>query len=373
MPVWNSSTERVRVPEDDRNQVFEDVGIKEALEAATSMIGYGQDLPDDEAIGVACGWWPSFGLPSGAYVKLNGDGTGVIITGAQENGAGSVMGLPILAAEVLGMKPEDFSITYQDTGAAPWDMGSSGSQTTFNNGRAVMAAAQEIKEQLLDLAAKELEANVNDLELVDGAVRVKGSPDATVTIASLAGTGEQLIGKGAGVVPDAPPGDISKCVGMTGMESWLAPQLFTHAARVKVDRDTGAVRVVDFVAAHDSGVIVNRMGADGQVYGGVMMGIGMALTEATWFDEDGRQRNPGLLDYKLQTASDAPRIQIAWVEIDTPDAGPKGSKGVGEPPSVPTPGAIGNAIAKVLGRHVDLLPMTPERVWLAANAPEEDR
>ena len=132
-----------------------------------------------------------------------------------------------------------------------------------------------------------------------------------------------------------------------------------------------ATDVASAVAAHDSGVIVNRTGADGQVYGGVMMGIGMALTEATWFDADGRQRNPGLLDYKLQTASDAPRIQIAWVEIDTPDAGPKGSKGVGEPPSVPTPGAIGNAIAKVLGRHVDQLPMTAERVWLAANAAEE--
>jgi xanthine dehydrogenase molybdenum-binding subunit len=93
------------------------------------------------------------------------------------------------------------------------------------------------------------------------------------------------------------------------------------------------------------------------------MGIGQALTEATWFDDEGRQRNPGLLDYKLQTASDAPAIDIRWIEIDTPNAGPKGSKGVGEPPSVPTSGAVGNAIAKVIGRHVDRLPMTAERVW----------
>jgi len=283
------------------------------------------------------------------------------------------MGLPILAAEVLGMRPEDFSITYQDTAAGPWDMGSSGSQTTFNNGRAVMAAAQEVREQLLAMTARELEANVNDLELVDGAVRVKGEPDAFVTIAALAGRGDMILGKGSGPVPESPSADISKCVGMTGMESWLAPQLFTHAARVKVDRSTGAVRVLDFAAVHDSGVIVNRMGADGQVYGGVLMGIGMALTEATWFDDEGRQRNPGLLDYKLQTASDAPRIQIAWIEIDTPNAGPKGSKGVGEPPSVATPGAVGNAIARVLGRHVDQLPMTPERVWLTANTVEEDQ
>jgi CO/xanthine dehydrogenase Mo-binding subunit len=358
-------------------QVFEPIGAKESLEAALRLIGYDDyvagRLPDDEAVGIACGWWPSFGVPSGAYVKLNGDGTAQIITGAQENGSGSVMGLPVLAAEVLGMRPEDFSITYQDTSAAPWDMGSSGSQTTFNNGRAVMEAAREVRSQLLEMAARELEANVNDLELVDGAVRVKGSPDAVVTIAALAGSGDVLIGKGTGPVPEAPAGDVSRCVGMTGMESFLAPQLFTHAARVKVDRQTGAVRVLDFAAVHDSGVIVNRMGADGQVYGGVMMGIGMALTEATWFDAEGRQRNPGLLDYKRQTASDGPRIQIEWIEIDTPNAGPKGSKGVGEPPSVATPGAIGNAISRVLGRHVDLLPMTAERVWQVATATEGDQ
>ena len=155
-------------------QIFEPIGMKETLEKAVELIGYGQELPEDEAIGVACGWWPSFGVPSGAYVKLNGDGTGTIITGAQESGTGAVMGLPLLAAEVLGMQPEDFSILYQDTDAGPWDMGSSGSQTTFNNGRAVIEAASEVREQLLDAAEKELEASRGDLELADGAVRVEG-------------------------------------------------------------------------------------------------------------------------------------------------------------------------------------------------------
>ena len=349
-------------------QVFERIGVKETLEAALEMIGYGQELPEDEAIGVACGWWPCFGVPSGAYVKLNGDGTGQIITGAMESGTGAVMGLPLLAAEVLGMKPEDFSILYQDTDAGPWDMGSSGSQTTFNNGRAVVEAATEVREKLLAMAADKLEASKDDLELADGTVRVKGTGNG-VTIVELAGSGEPILGKGSGDVPEGPPTDISSCVGTLGVDSFLAPQLITHAARVKVDRDTGVVRVLQFAAAHDSGVIVNKIGADGQVYGGVMMGIGQALTEATLVDEDGRQRNPGLLDYKLQTVSDAPQIDIRWIEIETPNAGPKGSKGVGEPPSVPTSGAVGNAIAKVIGRHVTQLPMTAERVWLAANTP----
>ena len=352
-------------------QVFEKIGAKETLEAALELIGYGQELPDDEAIGIACGWWPCFGVPSGAYVKLNGDGTGQIVTGAMESGTGAVMGLPLLAAEVLGMRPEDFSILYQDTDAGPWDMGSSGSQTTFNNGRAVVEAAKEVREKLLDLAADKLEADRGDLELADGMVRVKGSPGTGVTIVELAGSGEQILGKGSGDVPRGPATDTSACVGKLGVDSFLAPQLITHAARVKVDRDTGVVRVTHFAAAHDSGVIVNKIGADGQVYGGVLMGIGQALTEATLFDDDGRQRNPGLLDYKLQTVSDAPQIDIRWIEIETPNAGPKGSKGVGEPPSVPTSGAVANAIARVIGRHVNELPMTAERVWAAINRPAD--
>jgi CO/xanthine dehydrogenase Mo-binding subunit len=102
------------------------------------------------------------------------------------------------------------------------------------------------------------------------------------------------------------------------------------------------------------------------VTGGVVMGIGQALTEGTQLDEQGRQRNPHLLDYKLVTAADAPAVSIAWIETPSPNAGPKGSKGIGEPPSVPTAGAVANAIAKVVNARVRQLPMTPERVWAAA-------
>ena len=133
---------------------------------------------------------------------------------------------------------------------------------------------------------------------------------------------------------------------------------------MKVDRETGVVRVLSVAAAHDSGRILNRLGADGQVLGGVVMGIGLALSEGTMLDEQGRQRNPHLLDYKLMTCSDAPEIDIDWIQYDS--VGPRGSKGVGEPPQVPTAGAIANAISKVIGRQVRQLPMTPERVWAAA-------
>jgi CO/xanthine dehydrogenase Mo-binding subunit len=346
-------------------QVFGPIAMKETLERAVGMITPDGDLPADEAIGVACGWWPSFGNPSGAYLKLNGDGSGTIVTGAQENGSGAVMALPLLVADLLGMKPTDFSILYQDTDAAPFDAGSSGSQTTMNNGRAVVEAAGEVRDKLLDLAAEKLEVAREDLELADGQVRVVGSPSKAVEIAELAGSGEQLLGKGSGPVPENPSCHVEGCLGRLGLESFLEPQIFTHAARVKVDRETGVVRVLQVAAVHDSGVIVNRLGATGQVYGGVVMGIGQALLEASQLDADGRQRNPHLLDYKLVTAADAPRIDVAWIETPAQNGGPKGTRGVGEPPTVPTPGAIANAIARAVGGRVRELPMTPERVWAA--------
>jgi xanthine dehydrogenase molybdenum-binding subunit len=265
------------------------------------------------------------------------------------------------------MRPEDFSMLHQDTDAAPWDMGSCGSQTTFNSARAVIAAAVEVRDQLLDAAAEQLEASRDDLELVDGAARVKGSPEKSVTIVELAGSGT-FHGKGAGELPEAPAADPAEgCLGRLGLESFHAPQLIAHAVRVKVDRDTGVARVLQVAAAHDCGMILNRIGADGQVYGGVVMGIGQALSEGTQLDDEGRHRNAHLTDYKLVTAADAPQIDIAWIETNTPNAGPKGSKGVGEPPCVPTAGAVANAIAKVIGARVRELPMTPERVWEAGS------
>jgi CO/xanthine dehydrogenase Mo-binding subunit len=348
-------------------QVFNPIGAAETLERACELIGYGKELPPDEAIGVACGWWPSFTQSSGAFVKLEADGSGTIVTGAMECGTGAVMALPILVAEVLGMRPEDFSILAQDTAAGGFDGGASGSQTTFNNGKAVIEAAGQIREQLLDLGSEALEADRGDLVLAEGTVRVVGSPERNVAISELAATahgGKLLLGHGSSTPVDAPECDAAACVGRMGMESFLAPTFITHALRCRVDRETGVVRVLEAVAVHDCGVILNPIGAEGQVEGGVVMGIGEALLEGTVLSEEGRQLNAGLLDYKLQTCSDAPPITIEFVTApDLSGGGPKGSKGVGEPPCVPTSGAVGNAIAKVIGTHVLQLPMTPDRVW----------
>lgn len=352
-------------------QILEPHALPECLEEAARRSGYGRDLPEDEAIAVAIGWWPSFGSPSGAFVRLNADGSGTIVTGAQECGTGAVMALPRLAAETLGMRAEDFSIVYQDTEAGPWDMGASGSQTTFNNGRAVVAAAKDLREQLLALAEDRLEAAKVDLELAEGAVRVKGSPEKSVPIADLAAEAlgsEQLMGRGTGEPPQAPEVDGSACVGRLGMESWVAPTFFCHAVHLRLDQVTGVARVLGVTAIHDSGTIVNPIGAEGQIEGGVVMGIGQALSEGSKISDDGRILNAGLLEYKLQTAADAPPIEVAFVGVPAADGGPFGLKGIAEPPCVPTPGAIGNAIAMVAGTRVRQLPMTADRIWSATNA-----
>jgi len=349
-------------------QTYDRIGLTDCIRQATEAAGYGQDLPDGEAIGVAVGWWPSFPMPSGAHVKIDSDGAGQIITGAQECGTGAVMTLRNLAAEELGMQPEDFQIIYQDTGVAPYDMGATGSQTLFNNGRAVVAAAVQVADQLRKLAADRLEASAADIVLEGGVAHVAGSPDRNVTIpklAAIASHGELLIGHGSGRPPDTPEISGSTCVGDQGVAAWAAPQFSCHAVRVRLDPDTGVARVLRVDAAHDSGTIVNPLGALGQVEGGVMMGVGQALSEGTVYGPDGRQQNPALLEYKLQTTADVPEIHTRFVEIATDGAGPRGSKGIAEAPNVPTAGAVSNAIAKLAGTHVRHLPMTPERVWEA--------
>ncbi len=244
-------------------QVFDHVGVRDTLETAVAMIGYDDaDLPEDEAIGVATGWWPCMAAPSGAYIQMNGDGSATVLTGAQENGSGAVMAMPVFVGQELGIDPKDVSILYQDTDVAPWDMGSCGSQTTFNSGRAILAAAEEVREQLLAAAADQLEADRGDIELADGAARVKGSPDRSVAIADLVGEIGTVHGKGSGEVPEATPGDTGGCVGRLGNETFLAPQLITQAAHVKVDRETGVVRVLRVAAAHDSGRILNKAGRE---------------------------------------------------------------------------------------------------------------
>ena len=360
-------------------QTYRAIGVKECLERAAELIGYGEPAVPGEGKGIAVGWWFSAPSATGAYVKLNADGTAVVVTGAQENGSGAVMGLALLVGAELGIDPRDVSFVYQDTDAGAWDAGSAGSQTTFNVGRAVIGAARSVRERLLALAAERLEAAPEDLEFAgDGEIRVKGAPDRHVTVGTVAqgamDDGELLTGSSAPLPPPMPENSGgSACVGRAVFPAFAAPAFFAQAARVRVDPETGVVRVLEVAAAHDFGRVLNPLGAEGQVEGGIAMGVGLALSEGTVFgagDRAGRQLNPDLLDYKLVTAADAPVTKIAFVDrpVADGDGGPFGSKGVGEPPCVPTAGAVANAIAAATGARVRALPMTPTRLWAELGA-----
>ena len=290
----------------------------DTLETAARRIGWPASRSGpNEAIGVASGWWFSAPGPSGAFVRLESDGSGRIVTGAQENGTGAVMALPILAAEVLGMQPEDFAITYQDTDAGPYDGGSSGSQTTFNNGRAVVEAAQ--RGPATAPRARRRGARGGGRRPGAGRRRMRGV---------VGQPGSAGLDRGAGVdgprrvpccsavaramPPDGPEHDASACVGRLGFESFAAPTFFCHAARVRVDPPTGVVRALKVVAATDVGRVLNPIGAPGpgdrrrRDGAGQRDARGHASTAAT-----GGSATPSLLDYKLLTTADAPEIEAS--------------------------------------------------------------
>jgi CO/xanthine dehydrogenase Mo-binding subunit len=344
-------------------------GVRRCLDKAVEMIGYDAPRAANEGIGLACGWWFSLPAASTAYMKMNADGSATIVTGAQENGSGAVMGLALIAAEELGISAEKVSILYQDTDAGAWDMGSSGSQTTFNNGRAVIEASVQIRNRILELAADRLEAAIADLEIHDGAVSVRGVPGRSVSVSDIVssalGSGELITGRGAPEMPPMPESFGASCAGRVVFPAFADPTFVCQAARVRVNPATGVVQVKEIAAAHDFGRVLNPSGAIGQVEGGIVHSIGIALTEGMQY-RDGRQVNPHLLDYKLPTAADAPAISIQFIETHAV-GGPRGGKGVGEPPIIPAAGAVGNAIANALQVRVRQLPMTPPRVWAARN------
>ncbi len=356
-------------------QTYDEIGLLECLELAVTSAGDESALGENEALGVAVGWWPSFAVPAGAYAKMQGDGSVQVITGAQECGTGAVMTLRQIAADELGIEPTSVELVYQDTAAAPQGPGATGSQTLLNHGRAVERAAREIAQQLKELAADRLEAAPADIVLSGGVAAVTGTPAVSIPLSELAAEaagGDLLLGSASAPVPEYPTLQGSQCVGDQGVASWLAPQFSCHVAKVRIDPDTGVARVLEVHAAHDNGTIINPIGAHGQVEGGILMGIGQALTEGTQYGEDGKQRNAAMLEYKLQTIADAPAITTQFVEIFTPDAGPRGSKGLAEAPNVATAAAVSNAIAKVAGQRVRQLPMTAERVWTAMQSSSDE-
>lgn len=301
--------------------------------------------------GLAVGGWIPGLQPTGATVRLNPDGSVTVLTG-QVDIAGTNIALAQIAASAYGIDIEKVKITTGDTDTAPMTGLSAGSKTIYTVGTAVLQAAEDARKQTLEIAAAEMEASVHDLEIENGKVVVRGMPDRSVTLASIGKKGNLYMSKVPPVLGVSHPAF-----------SVQAPAFAAQLARIEVDPDTGEVTVHDFVVVQDAGRAINPIGVEGQMQGGAVQSLGIALTEGLMFDDKGRLTNPSLLDYRKLTAADLPSIETIIIEVPAP-AGPFGARGVGEPPIVPAPAAIANAVEDAMGVRVTELPLTPERIVL---------
>jgi CO/xanthine dehydrogenase Mo-binding subunit len=315
----------------------------------------GQDGRGLCGTGLALGGWIPGLQPTGATVRLNPDGSLSVLTG-QVDIAGTNIALAQIAASAYGVDVDRVRITTGDTDVAPMTGLSAGSKTIYTVGTAVMEAARDARTQTLEIAAREMEAAIDDLEIEDGRVVVRGVPDKGVTLASIGKKGNLYMSKVPPVLGVSHPAFAVQ-----------APAFAAELARIEVDPDTGQVTIHDFVVVQDAGKAINPIGVAGQMQGGAVQSIGIALTEAMMFDTQGRLMNPSLLDYRKLTAADLPNIETIIVEVPAP-AGPFGARGVGEPPIVPAPAALANAVHDATGIRLTELPLSPERIALAIAA-----
>ncbi|MCC7367617.1 MAG: xanthine dehydrogenase family protein molybdopterin-binding subunit [Chloroflexi bacterium] len=305
-----------------------------------------------QGVGMALGGWPGGLEPATAICRLNPDGTVTAVLGSVDL-SGTDTSFKQITAEAFGLTPEQVIITRGDSSNAPYSGGAGGSKTLYTVGLAVQKAAEDARLQVLNIASGLLEADVDDIEIVDGAVRVKGVPDRSTTLQKIAsltmGPGspkEPVYGRGSSAITNQ------------------SPAFAAHAVRVAVDTETGKVKILDYVACQDVGFAINPAEVDGQIVGGIVQGIGQALYERMAYDESGQITTQSFLDYALPSAGHAPNIEAIQVEVAS-DFGPYGAKGVGEPPLIPCMPAIANAIKDAIGARITEVPITSEAVIAA--------
>ena len=316
--------------------------------------------------GMACMWYPiGFTVaanPSAATVKVNTDGTATVLTGTVETGQGALTVLGQIAAQALGIATDDVHVVSADTDTTPMDTGAIASRTTYVSGNAVMLAAEKAREILFEGAAPLLGVPVDQLKAADRKIEVLGFPSKFLDIGMVAQHCESVIGTpsigSATYNPPTVPMDPE-----TGQGKPFNTYVYaTQIADVEVDDETGEVEVKRMVAVHDCGTPINPMLVEGQIEGGISMGVGFALQEEILFTDDGTQINPNLTNYIMPTSLDMPEIEVELVDNYDP-TGPFGAKGAGEPTAVPTAAAIMNAIYDAVGVRITSLPATAEKVF----------
>ncbi|MBW2249594.1 MAG: molybdopterin-dependent oxidoreductase [Deltaproteobacteria bacterium] len=347
-------------------------GLSETLEAAKKASNWSEKMKTKKkyrGLGVASMIYTGGGSRgsgfnySGATIKMDAAGTIFLHTGATDIGQGSNTTLTMIAAETLGMEPEQIRLIASDTDATLPCMGTFGSRVTFCAGNAVAQATLALREKMMAQAANILAVPVNQLTMKDRSVFVSEEADKAVSFTqigavSYAQNQEVLTGSGYYDGPEVDPDfDPKSYYAYPGPAMTFA----THLAEVEVDPETGKVELINFYAAHDSGKIINPLMAEGQIEGGAVMGFGWALTEDFKLDK-GKMLNPNFHDYKIFSIKDIPDITPILVETTDPN-GPFGAKGLGECAMVPTAPAILNAIYDAVGIRICDMPATSEKVY----------
>jgi CO/xanthine dehydrogenase Mo-binding subunit len=305
--------------------------------------------PVRRAIGIAVGGWMGGIEPASAVCRLDPDGTLTVVVGTVDM-SGTNTALAQIGAEAFGLPVEDIQVMNADTEAAPFAGSSGGSKITYTVGAAVERAARDARRQLFAIAANQLEAAVEDLELVDRTVRVRGVPDRSIAVAEIAKSSMQFGAKYEPVFGRGSTATITR-----------APAFAAHLANVEVDTETGRVGVLEHVVAQDVGRALNPAAIDGQIHGAVAQGLGWALSERMAYDDRGQLLSATLMDYALPASDQVPPVETVIIEVPS-EAGPFGAKGVGEPPIIAAPAAIANAVAAATGRRFTELPITSQAI-----------
>lgn len=319
--------------------------------------------------GLACAWWSTLGTPSAATVEMHEDGTATLRTGGTEIGTGAIStALPAMVAEELGLELDEVVLRSGSTSDAPYESGSRGSRTMFAAGNATLLATREVVAQIKAEAARLMDVDPADLELRDGRVRVAGDPEAGLALAEVARSAHLHSGPVAATSRYRAELSVIEGSVIDGARFLRLgePTFHCHGVEIALDPETGDIEVLNYVAVHDVGHIVNPVGARGQVEGGVVQGIGYALTEQLTTDARGRIINGNLHDYRIPTIADAPAsIETVFVETHASPRGPFGAKGLGEPPVILPAAALGSAVRDILGAQPYRLPLDPERMVAA--------
>lgn len=268
-------------------------------------------------------------------VKMNEDGTAVLYTGTHDMGNASVSLQTQIIAEVLSIHPNQIETIEADTDASPWNLGDYASRGAFVSGAAALKVANAIKQQLIHEASILLEESEDQIELKDGCARSIKTTEKRATLSDVIVNAQKISQREIMAA--------ETFASSAGVTSYGA-----HFAEVEVNKKTGEIKVLNYVAAHDVGKAINPMSVEGQIEGAIQMGIGYALTEGIIHDENGKVSNANLRKYHMITAPEMPEIQVVLVDGEE-KAGPFGAKSIGECSVVPSAPAVANAVANALG------------------------